>query len=742
MPPDWSRRLAAAMQLHQSGQFPDAIEHYRKLAAERPDHPDVLHLLGMALDQAGHPAQGKPAIEMAIRQSPGVAAYHASLGNACRALGDAVAAAAAYAVALELDSKLVDAHIGLGLLAQGRQDWSEARQHFQFVLTAYPGNTDAAFNLAVTDWSAGEHATALGAFRSLIKTAPSYLPLLAQLVRRAVADGAVTGAAELIAMLRDQGVSPADYHVLSGTLAAQQKDLATAEQHYRSALALAPDHRDALRFLSRHLLDQQDFKGALPLLERAHALMPGDFSVFSALGVALLRTGEHARALPVLRQVVAHNPMLAGAWGDLAATCAKLFLLEEAVDALRRLVELEPDVTAHYANLANYEAQIGNLERAEAAIAIAMARAPEAITTLGNLANIRDLGGASEEAEAIYRRILARDPDEATTHTNLALLLLRHGRLREGWQHFAWRSRARDWSSTDGSRGLPGWDGQLPPPGPLLTWREQGIGDEILYSAVLPELAARGLPIVQATDPRLVPLFARSFPGIQVVPDDQNLDAAALNLAAQRPLADMAALARPDAASFSSHPRAYLKAAPDRVATLREKYRARGRPLLVGVAWSSRNPRTGRSKSLQLADMQPLLGQADVTYVSLQYGDAADDVAALRAATGLDVLQDPTIDPLTDIDAQAAQIAALDLVVTVSTAAAHLAAGLGVPTLILLRQDWGRLWYWGDKGECTPWYPSVRLCRVSSGASAAALVTRGYGMMQEMLAPLRGRQTG
>ena len=136
--------------------------------------------------------------------------------------------------------------------------------------------------------------------------------------------------------------------------------------------------------------------------------------------------------------------------------------------------------------------------------------------------------------------------------------------------------------------------------------------------------------------------------------------------------------------------------------------------------------------------MLPLFQEPDVAFVSLQYGQAAADTEAFRKETGIDIYRDPEIDPLADIDGQAAQIAALDMVVTVSTASAHIAGALGVPTLILLPEDWGQLWYWGAAGERTPWYPSVRLCRGAPDPRGNDVVQRALPIFRAMLSESGG----
>src|SRR3546814_8113135 len=77
--------------------------------------------------------------------------------------------------------------------------------------------------------------------------------------------------------------------------------------------------------------------------------------------------------------------------------------------------------------------------------------------------------------------------------------------------------------------------------------------------------------------------------------------------------------------------------------------------------------------------------------------------------------------------------------VTISTAAAHLAAGLGLPTLILLPDERGVLWYWGHQGTRTPWYDAVRICRSEPGEAVAVLLDRARPIWPEMVAAARQR---
>ncbi len=144
---------------------------------------------------------------------------------------------------------------------------------------------------------------------------------------------------------------------------------------------------------------------------------------------------------------------------------------------------------------------------------------------------------------------------------------------------------------------------------------------------------------------------------------------------------------------------------------LREKYLEGSDDLLIGVAWFSKNPEIGIDKSMALSDWRPLADIPGVRFIDLQYGDTAAERQAFQNQTGMAIHRDDAIDQLTDLDAFAAQISAMDLVISVSNTTVHFSGALGVPTWIMLNTVPLSCWM-QDRDDC-PWHPSVRLFRQS-----------------------------
>jgi ADP-heptose:LPS heptosyltransferase len=255
----------------------------------------------------------------------------------------------------------------------------------------------------------------------------------------------------------------------------------------------------------------------------------------------------------------------------------------------------------------------------------------------------------------------------------------------------------------------------------LLVRFTDGLGEHILQSTFIKDIAALAPNCIVECSKRLAPILHRSFPNIEVI---SGYDRDAVNGALERadyqiPAFNMGRYVRKSFDQFDSEKHAHLAADPELVQHYREKYleRAHGRRI-VGLSWMSGNPKIGKYKTLELETLKPLLNSKDMHFVSLQYGEVNDLLAEFAKDTGIDIYTDPDVDQLTDLEHFFAQVAALDLVITISSSAAHVAGSLGVPTWVMLpQQGTGPLWFWFMDRADSPWYSSVRLFRQQSTPS-------------------------
>ena len=264
----------------------------------------------------------------------------------------------------------------------------------------------------------------------------------------------------------------------------------------------------------------------------------------------------------------------------------------------------------------------------------------------------------------------------------------------------------RTWQLIATSKRVPGrpeWDGSDLAGRTLLVDRREGdLAIFFQFASLLgPVVAAAGRCIL-FVEPRLAPLYRRTYPGLDVrVEGEDEPDAVKADVFSA--FETLATHFWPDDPAARA-PFVPLLPDPQLVAELRSGYLGRGPGPLIGFAWGSLN----KSKDLPaLDDWRTLLGQLPGRFVSLQYGDVGPALLEFERHAPGRVIHDASVDQLSDMDRFAAQIAALDIVVTISNTGAHLAGALGVPAIVML--DGGFRLSWPAFGETVAAYPSVHL---------------------------------
>lgn len=226
------------------------------------------------------------------------------------------------------------------------------------------------------------------------------------------------------------------------------------------------------------------------------------------------------------------------------------------------------------------------------------------------------------------------------------------------------------------------------------------VGEELRLARFIAPVAQRAHDCIVLAEPRLVPLLRRSFTGLDVRP--RNVDDAAA-LAEADVIAFYETIAFYYAKTAEQMRRSFvpLRADPILTASIRQRYRQIAHGPLIGISWWSSN----EGKVLpDLKDWAPLLDWPSATFVSLQYGDIASDLEVLQGLTGGRVIHDTDIDQLADLDGFAAQIAALDAVVSISNTTIDMAGMLDAPTLHIRGNKSTAIW---PQSGPSPWYPRM-----------------------------------
>ena len=141
--------------------------------------------------------------------------------------------------------------------------------------------------------------------------------------------------------------------------------------------------------------------------------------------------------------------------------------------------------------------------------------------------------------------------------------------------------------------------------------------------------------------------------------------------------------------SKEAKPNAFLVPDPARVNFWRSRLKSLGTGIFVGISWKSPllTPRRLPNYT-DVYDWAPLFSLSDITFINLQSTDFSDDIIKIQDKLGIKVHNFNDLDHYDNLDDVAALSAALDIVVSVSTAVAAIAAGVGTSVkLISWRQS-------------------------------------------------------
>jgi tetratricopeptide (TPR) repeat protein len=332
--------------------------------------------------------------------------------------------------------------------------------------------------------------------------------------------------------------------------------------------------------------------------------------------------------------------------------------------------------------------------------------------------------GLLSEACASYERALASDPGYTAAQYNLGLAHLTLHQFSSGFDLHERRitvpvprAKLRANESLKLFELQSRWQGPAADAGKTLAvWTEQGVGDQLVFATLIPDLVAAGINFVYEVDGRLLPAFKRSFPAVRFAPmadppAAEMLHAERVALAGSVPM-----YFRRSVEDFAKQPQQLLRARPDRVAHYQAQFAPAGDGPRIALSWySKRDDRLGSRKNAPLEKFATLAEIPHATLVDVQYGDTAAERREFVRTTGKQLLHDDAVDYFNDLDNMLAMLEACDFLITTSNVNAHLAGALGKPVWLLYLADNTPFYYWAHDGNYRSlWYPSVRIVSAPS----------------------------
>jgi tetratricopeptide (TPR) repeat protein len=501
------------------------------------------------------------------------------------------------------------------------------------------------------------------------------------------------------------------------------EDSQTGSQLALKALEVDPKSGMAWYVLAVARERAGDFTQSIQAYQAALALLPEESDVANDLGRLAFRMGMKELAEQLFRRYLAAHPTAWGTMSNLATAVKDQGRAADAIEILKVAIKGDPTDPQLWNTLGTVLSEQADFQKAILFYDEALRLDPEHAHARYNRGNARlesgDAAGALEDCEAAAAVARAED-DKAMMQLARSTIKIAIGRIGEGWDDYEARLNPQFAAATVFVIDRPAWTPETPLAGEtLLVMGEQGLGDEVLFANMLPDVLEALGPdgkLVLALEPRLVPLFRRSFPTAEIAPHITYRQHGRNHRAAPElgdferfdhwvPMASLLRRFRRRLDDFPARKR-FLVPAPDRVAHWRGVLESAPAGRKVGILWKSMKIEAARARYYSPFQLwAPILKTPGVTFVNFQYGDCAAEIEWARRELGVDIWTPPGIDLKDDLDDIAALSCALDLTLGFANATSNIAAACGAPTWIIsVPGAWSRL-----GTDHMPWYPQVRV---------------------------------
>ncbi len=333
-----------------------------------------------------------------------------------------------------------------------------------------------------------------------------------------------------------------------------------------------------------------------------------------------------------------------------------------------------------------------------------------------NLAKIYfDLNNHKEAMENSFKALKMKRGDGEIQKT-ISFIYLKDHDFENGWNYFDGRLDLEDFREKNYyvkklNNKLYRSKNLMNKKGKFIIVREQGVGDEILYSSMYQDLLNDIDNTVIECDPRLLNFYKRSFPEYSekfvshgtITNDDEKFKeidnvvyAGSLGRYYRKSLKD-----------FKKN--SFLKVDQKKFNEMQKKLSVYKKEYKIGLSWKSFNNQFAEDKSLNLKDFSNIFNVTNCDIFNLQYGDVENEINSFNSVNENKLLNIDGLDLFNDFEGIASLLKSLDVFVSISNSTAHLAGALGVKTILIKPENFAVFHYWNQKTDNTPWYDSVKL---------------------------------
>ena len=361
------------------------------------------------------------------------------------------------------------------------------------------------------------------------------------------------------------------------------------ERNYPEAEKLAlsftkkfPDDSFAWKVLGVVLKQKGKLSQSIIYFKKALSINPQDFETYYNLGNTYKVLNEFQQSENNYKKAISLNPNFTDAYNNLGAILRELGRLEESETAYKKAIQLKEDFTDAYNNLGVTLRELRKLEESKSSYLKAISLNPNFADAYNNLGfTLRELGRL-EESEASFKKAIELRPDFPDAYNNMSLTLLSCKNFKKAFELSEWRWKTKLKIGDQLKSTKPLWNGESN--SSVFVWKEQGIGDEIMFCSILPELKTKSKKIILNCDKRLIPIFRRSL-SRDIVYESNRETVKENKYDSHIPMGSLPRFFRNDLESFSKSSAGYLKADNNKTSVFITKLKKQLDVKIIGVSW-------------------------------------------------------------------------------------------------------------------------------------------------------------
>jgi tetratricopeptide (TPR) repeat protein len=655
----------------------------------------------LLLHREGQLGRAQSIYEAILERQPDHASAWHFLGVIAAQTGNPGRAVELFARAIEIEPNDAGPHCNRALALQQLKEFDAALASCQRAIALNPAFAEAYFNRGNIHRDLGQMAAALASY-----------------------DQAIAIRADLAEAYSNRGMVLRELGKLQAALAS-----------YDRAIEINPRFAEAYSNRGEVLKELKQFAPALASCDKAIELRPDFAEAYSNRANILKELKQWDAALASCNRAIALKPDFAEAYCNRGIVLRGIGQLDAALASYDRAIAMKSDYAEAYANRGIVLKELDQYDAALASCNLAIRIKSDEAGAYATRAVLFHETNQIDAALADYDQAVTLKPDFAEAHVNRSMALLLAGDFDRGWADFEWRWRGDDAPGRDeNARSERLWLGRESLVGRTIVLRcEQGLGDTLQFCRFAKRIAALGGSVVLEVQRPLKTLL-ESLDGVsRLTIQGEALPA----FDYQCPLMSLP-LALKTTLSTIPVDIPYLKSDPQKMRSWKDKL-GESAKLRVGLVWSGgfRHDQpelwaVNKRRNIPLTKLAELK-HPEIEFYTLQKGQPAE--SELAEAQSKDWGGPHLIDHtalLRDFSDTAALIENLDLVISVDTSTAHLAAALGKPVWILNRFD--TCWRWLLDRTDSPWYPTVRLYRQSKRENWDGVVSRVRTDLAQLIA--------